>query len=158
MLLAFRCSSRMRLFLGTFLGFFLVDGAAILAGSWLTHFVPAFWIKIAAGSLFLIFGIVILKKSAEPETSEEKTGDAFWLGFAAIFFAEWGDKTQIAAGLFATRYPWPAVFAGTLTALGTVSLMAIYAGKFLSKYIRPKLLQKIAGILFLLVGLSILIF
>jgi putative Ca2+/H+ antiporter (TMEM165/GDT1 family) len=68
--------------------------------------------------------------------------------------AEWGDKTQIASGLFATNYNPVMVLLGTMTALFMLSLMAIYLGKFIAKKINKKTITKVAGIAFIVIGIS----
>lgn len=158
-LLSAKTSKRLSLFLGTVLAFFLADGSAILAGSWITRVIPILWIKIFSGSLFIFFGILTLRAKAEDADSETATArDPFWLGFSAVFFAELGDKTQIASALFATQYPWPGVLAGAMTALALLSLTAVYAGQWIASKVRPALLKKAAGILFIIMGCSFLLF
>lgn len=158
-LLSAKTKKRFQLFLGTLLGFFLVDGSAVLAGNWITSFIPLAWIKIFSGLLFIFFGIMILKNKEE-ETGEDasKTQNVFLLGFSAIFFAELGDKTQIASGLFAAKYSWPPVLAGAMAALALLSLLAIYAGQWLSGRFKPALIKKTSGILFIIIGCSFLLF
>ena len=74
-----------------------------------------------------------------------------------IFLSEWGDKTQIASALFATEYdPWM-VFIGVMTALLILSVMAIYLGKFLASRIDRRLITRVAGVVFLLIGLSFML-
>jgi putative Ca2+/H+ antiporter (TMEM165/GDT1 family) len=68
--------------------------------------------------------------------------------------AEWGDKTQIAAAMFATKYDAWMVLLGCMTALTLLSVMAIYLGKFILDKVNPKLMTKIAGAVFILTGMS----
>ena len=71
-----------------------------------------------------------------------------------IFLSEWGDKTQIAAALFAVEYnPWQ-VLIGVMTGLALLSILAIYLGKFISGKIDRRLISKIAGALFIVIGIS----
>lgn len=72
--------------------------------------------------------------------------------------SEWGDKTQIASGLFATKYNGFMVLTGVMIALTLLSIMAIYLGEFISSKIERKTLTKIAGVLFVLIGLSFFLF
>lgn len=159
MLLSTKTRNRLQLFLGTLLAFFIVDGSAILAGNWLTRLIPLLWIKLFSGALFVFFGIMILKNKEEDEEEQSsKTQNAFLLGFSAIFFAELGDKTQIASALFATKFAWPGVLAGAMAALGLLSLMAVYAGQWIAGKLQPALLKKIAGVLFIIIGCSFFLF
>jgi len=72
----------------------------------------------------------------------------------AVGLAELGDKTQIASALFATRYDPLMVLVGTMTALTLVSVMAIYLGRLISSRINNRVMTKIAGVVFVLVGIS----
>jgi len=94
--------------------------------------------------------------------SEYPFENPFYSGFILIFVSEWGDKTQIAAGLFATKYNGLMVLIGVLIALSLLSVMAIYLGKFISNSNKNKVNReattKIAGILFIVIGISFFLF
>ncbi len=154
LLLSSRTDRYLQLLLGVMLAFFIVDGAAILLGSWITTVVPENVLRIFSAAIFIIFGILILR--GEAEKAEEKMGSRgpFASGFSLIFISEWGDKTQIASALFATEYnPWM-VLVGTMAALAILSVLAIYLGKFISSRIDRKLITRAAGIVFMLIGMS----
>jgi len=70
---------------------------------------------------------------------------------------EWGDKTQIAAAIFATQYNAIFVFIGTMTALLMLSIIAIFFGKIISKRIDKKFVNKIAGIIFIIIGITFIL-
>jgi len=158
LLLSSRTKDYIQLLLGVMLAFLLADGFAILVGSWVTSVVPVHLVKLISGTLFILFGIMILKG----EDSEENKGslspkNAFVSGFSMIFLSEWGDKTQIASSLFATEYDPGMVFIGVMTALLMLSIMAIWLGRFLSGRVDRKVITKVAGAVFLLIGLSFLL-
>lgn len=75
-----------------------------------------------------------------------------------IALAEWGDKTQIASALFATRYNALMVFIGTMVALTMLSIVAVYLGKVISNRIDKKLMTKIVGFGFIAMGISFFFF
>lgn len=157
MLLASKTQKRVRLFLGVMAGFLLVDGLAIVLGATVTRLVPLHIIKWISGALFILFGVLMLRGDACNGDCEQKAKEVsrpFWVGFLMIAAAEWGDKTQIASGLFAAQFHPLAVLAGTLTALALLSLIAILAGNWISKKIPEALLHRIAAILFILIGLG----
>ena len=157
LLLSSRTDRYLQLLLGVMLAFFIVDGAAILLGSWITTVVPENVLRIFSAAIFIIFGILILR--GEAEKAEEKMGSRgpFASGFSLIFISEWGDKTQIASALFATEYnPWM-VFLGVMAALLILSIMAVYLGRFLAGKIDRRVITKVAGVVFLLIGLSFII-
>ena len=82
----------------------------------------------------------------------------FMSGFVLIFITEWGDKTQIASAVFATRYNALMVFIGTMVALTMLSIVAIYLGKVISNRIDKKLMTKIVGFGFIAMGISFFFF
>ena len=73
--------------------------------------------------------------------------------FAAIFIAELGDKTQLAAlSLSAgSKSKW-AVFLGSALALIATSAIAVAAGEALSRAIPPIWLRRGAGVVFVVMG------
>ena len=74
--------------------------------------------------------------------------------FATVFLAELGDKTQLATLLYAADKPaakWM-VFAASASALVLAAGIGVMAGGAITKVVDPKMLQKIAGIAFILIG------
>ena len=156
LLLASKTEKHLHLFLGTILAFLIVDGIAILAGEWITHLVPLNLIKILSGTIFIIFGFIFLifRNKGEETKSKYYFKNPFYSGFILIFVSEWGDKTQIATGLFATKYSGLMVLTGVVIALSLLSIIAIYSGKFISDKVDRETLAKIAGISFILMGVA----
>jgi putative Ca2+/H+ antiporter (TMEM165/GDT1 family) len=85
------------------------------------------------------------------------SGNALVSGFSLIFLSEWGDKTQIASALFATEYDPVMVFIGVMAALFILSAMAVYLGKIISGKVDRRLVSRIAGTVFLIIGLAIIL-
>ena len=73
--------------------------------------------------------------------------------FGAVFIAELGDKTQLATLSLSSggSSKW-AVFAGSALALCTTSAIAVLAGGLISRVIPPHYLRRIAGGVFILLG------
>ena len=160
LLLASKTEKHMQLFLGTILAFFIVDGLAILAGEWIAHLVPVGLLNILSGAVFIFFGFAILFFRNEKTETKSRfyLEHPFYSGFILIFVAEWGDKTQIAAGLFATRYNGLMVLIGVMIALSLLSIFAIYLGKFISEKADRVTLTKLTGFLFILLGVLFFLF
>lgn len=78
--------------------------------------------------------------------------------FLAVFVAELGDKTQLATLSFATsgQSRW-SVFLGSAAALVATSAIAVVAGEALSRVIPPIVLQRLAGLAFLVIGAWVLV-
>jgi len=79
--------------------------------------------------------------------------------FLTVFVAELGDKTQLATLLYASdaAHSRLTVFAASAAALVATSGIAVLAGSFVSNYLDPKMLNWIAGLGFVGVGLWILL-
>ncbi|GFN36216.1 TMEM165/GDT1 family protein [Tepidimicrobium xylanilyticum] len=73
--------------------------------------------------------------------------------FALIFASEMGDKTQIIAMTFATKYRVRDVLIGVSIGVFLNHGLAILLGSYLSKVVPMNLIQSIAGLMFVLFGL-----
>ena len=78
--------------------------------------------------------------------------------FGAVFVAELGDKTQLATMSMAagTTSKWT-VFIGSALALCTSSALAVLAGGAVSRFISPLWLRRIAGAVFVGLGVMFLL-
>jgi len=135
----------------------MVDGIAILAGSWITTIIPINILKIISGAIFILFGLLMLFKKEKDEDRKTYDKNIFLAGFLLIMLTEWGDKTQIAAALFAINYNPYLVLLGTIIALTILSVLAIYLGRLLSERINERIITKIGGIAFIILGIFFLI-
>ncbi|MBN2582757.1 MAG: TMEM165/GDT1 family protein [Planctomycetes bacterium] len=73
------------------------------------------------------------------------------VAFVAVFVAELGDKTQIAALGFAANSPgyrW-IVFAAASAALILSALIGVLVGDLLARFLKPRTLSTIAGVIFI---------
>lgn len=156
-LLSSKTKKHIRLLIGVILAFIIVDGIAILAGSWVTTIVPINILKIISGAVFIFFGLLMLFKKDKDEEKKTYDKNIFIAGFLLIMLTEWGDKTQIAAALFSINYNPIMVLIGTILALSLLSIIAIYFGKFISERINEKLITKIGGISFIILGIFFLL-
>ena len=158
-LLSSRTREYIPLLAGVMLAFLITDGFAILIGSWMTGIIPLDLLKLISGGVFILFGALILRGD-QKEAEEERglsSGNALLSGFSLIFLSEWGDKTQIASALFATEYDPIMVFIGVMAALFILSVMAIYLGQIISQKVDRKLVSRIAGTIFLIIGTAIIL-
>ena len=158
-LLSSRTREYTSLLAGVMLAFLITDGIAILIGSWVTGVIPLHLLKLISGGVFILFGAMILRGGQEvaEDGGGLSSGNALVSGFSLIFLSEWGDKTQIASALFATEYDPVMVFIGVMAALFILSAMAVYLGKIISGKVDRRLVSRIAGTVFLIIGLAIII-
>jgi len=158
LLLSSRTKKYSYVFLGVFFAFLIVDGIAIVAGNLIASVVDITILKPISGIVFIIFGVYMLLSKKEEKEEKKYDKNIFISAFLMIFLTEWGDKTQVAAALFATQYNAVFVFIGTILALSILSLMAIFCGKILCERLNQKLLKKIAGVVFIIIGITCFIF
>jgi len=77
----------------------------------------------------------------------------FFKAFVIIFFAEMGDKSQIIAMTFATKYKLKTVLLGIFIGTTLNHIIAVTIGLFLSKVIPISIIQVSASLFFLIFGL-----
>ena len=79
--------------------------------------------------------------------------------FGMVFLAELGDKTQLATFCFAAEGKSRlAVFVGSASALVLTSLLAVVLGCGVSRLVPTNHIKMVAGALFILLGLWMLLF
>ena len=140
---------------GVMLAFALTDGIAIVLGDFIASVVPLDYVRIFAGILVVIFGVLMLyNRDKDEDNGSYELKSPFVSGFSLILVSEMGDKTQLAAALFATRYDPVMVFIGVILALLLLSVTAIYIGKQLMARVNKNTISTAAGILFILIGIS----
>jgi putative Ca2+/H+ antiporter (TMEM165/GDT1 family) len=152
-----------KVFIGVAAAFALLNLAAVLLGSLLFSVLPLFWIKIVSALLFLFFGVTTLRAGGFSEAEEQEEEGRFRArgpvatSFFMILLAEIGDKTQLVTASMAAQHDSPlAVFTASTLALWAVSLIGIFAGRKLVRFVPLATLHKIAGLLFLAFGAGIL--
>jgi len=146
---------RKKVFSGVILAFIVVTGLGVLVGEGLLRLVPENFIKIIAGLMFIVFGVLMLRSN---EDCEEETNsqvlNPFISTFSMIAIAEMGDKTQLSAITLSAKYNSPyLVFTGAVLALAAISLIGILAGKKLCEIVPMSKIKLGAGALFIMFGI-----
>jgi len=157
LLMSSKTKHRLRMLLGVMMAFAAVDGMAILAGSYLSGHLPMQPIRTVSAGVFILFGLLMLREGEEKDEGVKEMKNPLMSGFTIIFLMELGDKTQIAAGLLATRYDPKMVLLGALAALFALSATAAYFGKWISERVDRKTMTRAAAAAFLAIGLSFLL-
>jgi putative Ca2+/H+ antiporter (TMEM165/GDT1 family) len=148
-------------FLGTAAALTVQSLVAVAAGQ-LVALLPGRVVHVVAGLAFLASAVAMwLRKPEEDDAGGQGKvgfGRALWTAFVVVFVAEWGDLTQIATAALAARYAAPvAVFVGATGALWSVSAIAVFVGNRAGKLLSPTVTQKVAAVLFALVGVALLV-
>ncbi|MCD6125436.1 MAG: TMEM165/GDT1 family protein [Thaumarchaeota archaeon] len=159
LLLSTQTRRPIKLLLGVFAAFLVVDGVAVVFGSMMKQILPAYILRIFGSLMFMILGIFILIgwRSREQTNIERIFKNSFTVGFSATFLAEWCDKTQISTCVLATRFNYLEVFAAAMTALIMISISTMILGRMMLKRISEEKMLKISGVGFLLVGILFLL-
>jgi putative Ca2+/H+ antiporter (TMEM165/GDT1 family) len=162
---SFLLASRARpwpVFMGAAAAFVVHTAIAVAAGS-LIGLLPARPVHLAVGALFLVLAVLLWREDAEKAVGGEASQTArFWgvaaTAFGVIFFAQWGDPTQLATAALAAKYAAPAsVFLSATAALWTVSGLAVLAGHHSKGRLHPRVLSKIAALVFAAAGAALLL-
>jgi len=151
-----------KIFIGIAAAFALLNLAAVFVGKLLFAFLPLFWIKLLSAGLFLFFGINSLLEKSFDEHEEEEEERRFArkgpivTAFFMILLAELGDKTQLVTASLAAQQPHPlVVFLGSTLALWSVSLIGIFLGRQLTRFVPLFYIHRAAGVLFLVFAAGI---
>ena len=105
-------------------------------------------------------GAIGVSASSDPGPAPEAKADqttyasVFLATFSTVFLAELGDKTQLAALLLSAESGRPViVFLGASLALICSSLVGVLLGRWLARFIPAQMLERLAGILMVALGL-----
>ena len=145
-----------KIFIGIASAFALLNLAAVFVGKILFAFLSPFWIQLLSASLFLFFGINSLLEKDFDEHEEEDEERRFArrgpiaTAFFMILLAELGDKTQLVTASLAAQQSPLVVFLGSTLALWSVSLMGIFLGRQITRFIPLFWIHRAAGVLFLI--------
>jgi len=77
----------------------------------------------------------------------------FLATFGAVFFAELADKTQLVGIGMAAKTGKPvSVWLGSVSAYVIVTVISVFLGAILAKFIKPELIRYIGASLFIIIG------
>lgn len=79
--------------------------------------------------------------------------EAFLPAFAVVFLAELGDKSQLLALTFATKYNWQLVMSAIFASTFANHFLAVLAGTYLGSLLEPRIMQIIASVAFIGFGI-----
>jgi Ca2+/H+ antiporter, TMEM165/GDT1 family len=127
---------------------------AVVAGNYLAVLVPLQWIKTAAAISFIGFGFWTIRGDSLEGEDKRFSFSPFWTVSVAFFFAEMGDKTQLATVALAVEYGVVVpVWLGTTSGMLVADAVGIIAGIVMGKRIPERLIKWVAAIIFIGFGL-----
>lgn len=150
-----------RIFVGIAAAFLVLNLAAVVVGKLLFLLLPIFWVTLVSALLFIYFGYSTLRHACDSEDDENgpppTAATAARTAFIMIFMAELGDKTQLVTASQAAQHSeslmgMSMVFVASTLALWSVSLLGIFAGRQLIRFIPLCWIHRTAGFIFLVFG------
>ena len=156
--------NRLAVWCGVTLGYATHVIIAVSFGAVLTAF-PRRPLHMLVGVLFITGGILTFRKYEDIEKSDSnrrpeslRPSRIIWIAASVILIAEFADLTQLATAGLAVRFDDPvSVAIGAILALSTVSGIGVLAGSWIQQHVPLRIIQKIAGTMFLLIGGSTLV-
>ena len=140
---------------------FLVQTVVAVAFGGLISRLPHTPVQIAAISLFVLGGLILLRGAARADAEEQEAEEEFaaksttaatglraaTTSFLILFLAEWGDLSQLLTASLAAKYRDPlSVGVGAFLALATVSGLAAVLGRGLLQRLRLATLRRVGGL------------
>jgi putative Ca2+/H+ antiporter (TMEM165/GDT1 family) len=163
LLLSSHFKRKLPVWLGVTIGYTTHVVIAVLFGSALTR-LPEKPIQVVVGILFCVGGVMTWRSGGDDgDTESGKWSASFsnarvvWTAASVILVAEFADLTQLATAGFAARFNDPiAVGVGAALALSSVSGLAVLTGTWLQRHVQLSVIQRVAAILFVVIGVSTL--
>jgi len=152
--------SRTHVFAGLMAAFIVLTALAVGVGEVAVAFIGPEIIGIAAGLLFILFGVItiLIDDGDNGDVKNPGARSAFMTAFSLIALAELGDKTELAVIALSAQYHAPImVFFGAVLGLGLVSALGVAIGGKLQTMVPMDKLRIGSGILFLVFGVLFLL-
>lgn len=159
-LLAARFKKPVPIILGILCATIVNHGLAGALGAWITATISPEILRWILGVSFIGMAIwtLIPDEIEDEETQIAKKFGVFGATLVTFFFAEMGDKTQIATVAMAAHYATPLlVVIGTTLGMLIADVPAVFIGDKLAAKIPMKLVHSIAAGIFALLGLATLL-
>jgi Ca2+/H+ antiporter, TMEM165/GDT1 family len=127
---------------------------AVLLGHYMTNVIPLHYIQIAAAASFILFGLWTLRGDKLNNEDKRFNFSPFWTVAVAFFFAEMGDKTQLATVALATKYEnILQIWLGTTSGMLVADAIGIIVGIVLGKNIPERAVKWFAAVIFIVFGI-----
>jgi len=157
LMLAARYGSPFAIVLGIAVATALNHALAALLGGWLATLVGPDVLRWLLAASFVAMGAWMLFPDGPSDFQGSRYFGAFGTTLLAFFLVEMGDKTQIATVALAAQYAsLQAVVAGTTLGMLVANVPVVYAGERLLKRLPLKVLQRMAAVLFVVLGVLVL--
>lgn len=143
----------LQVWLGAAAAFLVLTVLAAAVGDFIARLVPEWVVTVLAAAMFLVFGVLALRSGEEDDAGAPPAKTGVLATFGIILIAEMGDKTQLAVAALSASSGAPVATAiGGTAALWASAAIAVAAGGWLATKVRPALMRRITGILFLVLA------
>ncbi|MBR9867889.1 MAG: TMEM165/GDT1 family protein [Oceanospirillales bacterium] len=147
-------AARYRVFpvlMGAIVAFAVLNLLAVMVGSVAATWLPRPVVLGVVAILFLWFGVQSFRTGEDEDDDRVALSvkSVFISALLMLFFAELGDKTQLAVMGLASTESGLAVWIGSTLALVSTSALGILAGRALLRYISVIWLHRASGVLFI---------
>jgi putative Ca2+/H+ antiporter (TMEM165/GDT1 family) len=159
LLLAARYRKPIPIILGILIATLANHTLAGLIGQWVVSHISADILRWALGLSFIAIAVWTLKPDdIEDEGLSEGRFGVFMLTFISFFFAEIGDKTQLATVALAAKYTeLSLVIAGTTLGMLIADVPAVFLGKVASPNFPFHIVRWLAATVFAVLGILVLL-
>lgn len=155
LVLAARFKKPWPIFFGIFIATLLNHFLASYLGSFVTQYFSESTLRITLAITFIGFGIWVLIPDKDEGLNESYKWGAFVTTLVAFFFAEMGDKTQLATVALGARYNAAfAVTVGSTFGMMLANAPAIFFGPWFTDRIPLKWIRGVASLLFIGFGIA----
>ena len=138
---------------GVLVATLLNHGLAGAVGYWLSEWIPRQALLGITGLSFIGFGLWALQPDTSSGAPKLHQAGVFVTTVIAFFFAEMGDKTQLATVALAARFQAPVqVILGTTLGMLSADVPAIWLGDRLAQHVPMKPIRIAAAVLFAAIG------
>jgi putative Ca2+/H+ antiporter (TMEM165/GDT1 family) len=158
LVLAARYRKPVPIIFGILIATLLNHAVAAAAGVWVTELLEPKTLRWVLGISFIAMGawMLIPDKFEEQQVKEPRFG-IFATTLLAFFILEIGDKTQVATVALAANYDaLLAVVLGTTFGMMIANVPAVLLGELAAKHFNVRLLQSLAAIAFVVLGVAVL--
>jgi len=146
--------------LGIFVATVVNHALAGAAGAWITSLVgPTVMRWILAASFIAMAAWMLIPDKLEDDEKERASQlGVFGTTVIAFFFAEMGDKTQVATVMLAARFPeWTQVVAGTTLGMMLANAPAVWFGERVTRLVPIRAVHVVSALIFLALGVAALV-
>ncbi len=159
LLLAVRFKRPVPIILGILVATLLNHTLAGLLGEWIRATLNPDTLRWILGISFLLIAAWALKPDEiDEKASEHGRYGVFAITCVAFFFAEIGDKTQLATVALAAKYSaLSQVVAGTILGMMIADVPAVILGKVASPKFPFKLVRYVSAVIFAILGIAVLL-